>query len=343
MRLVSLVFSIIILASACAMGGEEHDMVIVGGGAGALAAAVSAVDAGLSDVVVLDPGDTASLASESVAPAVFAAAETELQRGAGIDDSAGQFADWWMELARGNADGELVEFMARESSDTVSWLQSLGVPFLELGTSFLPASRPFIDRERAHAVDGGYAALYEVLESAALDRGVDVRMQEAVNSLIADDGGRVEGVRVEIDGRERDLFAREAVVLTGTVGVPSDDTVPIDTFLDSPDVLPGSGEGLSDITKLAESVGAAVTRRTGVTAGYTDRRYSQALVGGLDVTETSHVMRKDGSTIPRLYAVGPIAGNRYFDRVRLSPQTFTLTLTQARVVGEHIGRYRRGG
>lgn len=318
-------------------------MVVIGGGAGALAAAVSAMDAGLDQVVVLDPGNAADLAADSVAPAVFAAAGTDLQRGAGIDDTPDEFAEWWMALARGNADQDLVDFIARESAATVSWLESIGVPFVEPGGAFLPASGPFIAGERAHVVDGGYAELHGVLYQAAIERGVDIRTHEPVTSLLSDKQGRVVGVRVGLDGREHRLLAREAVVLTDGVGAVTDSAIAVDSLLDPTEVQLGGADRSTDSIALAESAGAAVSERTGVTAGYSDGRYRQARIGGLDVTETSHVMRSDGSTIPRLYATGRIAGNRYFYRVRLSPQASTLMLTQARTLGEHVGRYRRGG
>ncbi len=318
-------------------------MVIVGGGAGALAAAISAVDAGLEDVVVLDPGDTASLATDSIVPAIFVAADTELQREAGIDDSVDEFADWWMGLARGNADRELVEFLARESSETVSWLQELGVGFLDPGDAVLPASGAFIAAGRAHVVDGGYRILYEVLHQQAVNRGVDIRTNAPVSSLILDEAGRVEGVRSGADGREERIFAYEAVVLTGRSRALSGRSIPLEAFFDPTDTPLDDASEYSDGIALAEEADAAVSDRTGVTAGYMDGGYRQARIGGLDVTETSHVMRSDGSTIPRLYATGRIAGNRYFYRLRLAPQSNILELTQARVAGEHVGRYRRGG
>lgn len=192
----------------------ETDVVVVGFGAAGATAALEAVEAGAS-VVVLDRWGRGGATARS-AGIVYAGGGTPQQRAAGFDDDA----DAMFEYLHGECDGAvdddaLVEF-CRRSVANLAWLESHGVRFAEgfeprkmitpiddeTGLYYSGNERQRPTRNgavpRGHRVAGvglTGADLHAGLAAAAADAGVDVRTRARPLRLVEEDG-RVVGLEV---------------------------------------------------------------------------------------------------------------------------------------------------
>lgn len=183
------------------------DVVVIGGGGSGLAAALAAAQQGAS-VVVLEkaaaPGGTTALSVGS-----FAAAGTDIQRRAGIDDDPDAYLE---DIERTLGDGyipdnpELRRLLVSRSTETLSWLIGLGLIF----------HGPFPDPPqrvpRLHNVLPGSRAYIHTLARHCRRRGVRIMPATRARRLLSDDAAVV-GVEAEGGGGMLTVLARRGVVL----------------------------------------------------------------------------------------------------------------------------------
>lgn len=185
-------------------------VLVVGGGATGMTAALAAADAG-ADVMVLER-DATPTGTTSMAQGFICAAATKAQREKGVDDSPeAMFADI-MKKTRGETDPRLARAVARECGPTIDWLmESHRFPF---------------DVELAWRTDFGHSVprlhglpsrtggeLLGRLIRAAEDEGVALTTNAHVVDVYADDKDRVLGVGVERPDGTRETLGCNALVL----------------------------------------------------------------------------------------------------------------------------------
>ena len=200
----------------------EADLLIAGLGGAGVAAALEALERGLS-VIALDryEGGGSSAANGGV---FYAGGGTSVQTEAGVEDTPdNMFAYLKLETANVVSDTTLRDF-CETSPATVDWMRSHGVPFegsLFTGkTSYPPLdkflyhpdsslSAPYRDvakpAARGHRGVGRNGKLawglgkfiYNPLRDAALKRGLALHRHAEVKQLALDSAGRVIGLRVE--------------------------------------------------------------------------------------------------------------------------------------------------
>jgi tricarballylate dehydrogenase len=211
---------------------QKPDVVVVGAGNAALAAALTAHEAG-AEVLVLErtPEDQRggnsyftgglfrfphygledlctllpNLAEEAVANMeVEAYPESEF-----FEDVAS--------LSRYRCDPELTEILVNRSRDAVSWLHSNGVRFMwSLGRHAFDVDGKFRFFGGAPlCVNGGGAGLMEALYVAAEKAGIAIQYGQRVVDLLPADEGGVGGVRISEGGRFRDIEAGSVVLACG--------------------------------------------------------------------------------------------------------------------------------
>ena len=196
---------------------EEADVVIVGfGGAGACAA-IEAADAGAS-VIILDksplPGGSTALSG-----GVIYAANTSLQKKAGVSDTADEMFKYLKACGNGIADDKLLRVASDMSANNVDWLTGLGVKFT---TDLLYVSGMEKDPEysavtptkpRGHRCVGTGGALFKALKKGVDSRKITTMSRTEAVRLItkpcANSSSQVVGVKAKKGGKDVYIFARK--------------------------------------------------------------------------------------------------------------------------------------
>lgn len=167
-------------------------VLIIGGGACGLTAALAAREAG-AEVLVLER-DQKPTGSTSLSTGLIPAAGTRLQREKGIEDSAEIFAADLKAKARHRNDPVMADRIAAASGPTVDWLMETHGLRFRLVEGFL---YPGHSRVRMHGTPGRTGAeLQAGLLDAARRQGIDILGGAHVRELFADASGRIHGVRI---------------------------------------------------------------------------------------------------------------------------------------------------
>ena len=176
----------------------EIPVVIVGGGACGLVAAISLRDAGI-DCVVLERDATHS-GSSALSSGFIPAAGTAAQKAAGIEDSVALFESDIMEKARGTAAPYLAQAYAKAVGPVLDQLESHHHIKFEVLDGFL---YPGHSVRRMHAVpERTGSSLMAQLERAAINSGATLLTESLVRELWLDDNDHVLGLGYERpDGR----------------------------------------------------------------------------------------------------------------------------------------------
>jgi fumarate reductase flavoprotein subunit len=178
------------LRPACEAVATRHaDVVIVGGGACGLTAAMSARDVG-ADVLVLER-DAIPRGNTAWSIAMIPAAGSRLQRAAGIDDDAHRFASDIVAKTKGRTDAAMAMRIAEQSGPTIDWLTERHGLKLRLLTELV---YPGHSRHRYHVTPTiAGDELQTMLLAGAQAAGVPVATGHAVTKLFAN-GDRVTAV-----------------------------------------------------------------------------------------------------------------------------------------------------
>lgn len=190
-------------------------VVVLGGGACGLVAALSAVGAG-RDVLVIER-DRVPSGSTALSSGFIPAAGTAAQAAQGIEDAPGLLAADILRKSHGEADAGEAERVARAVGPALDWLgREHGIPFHVLDGFLYPGH----SRHRMHAVpERTGAALMGRLLGAAEAAGVPILTEARGVGLFADAAGRVHGVRVERpDGGKEDVSAGALVLACNGYG-----------------------------------------------------------------------------------------------------------------------------
>ncbi|WP_300298644.1 FAD-dependent oxidoreductase [Ferrovibrio sp.] len=187
----------------------EIPVLVIGGGACGLTAALAAHDAG-ADVLVLerDPSPSGSTAMSS---GMIPAAGTALQAARGVDDTPEIMAADIQAKAHGENDPAMVAAICAASGPTVNWLvQTHHVP-LTLVEGFL---YPGHSKPRMHApASRSGADLVAGLLAAANAAGIDIVCDAAVTTLFADADGCVRGVELQRPDGSHERIGCDTLIL----------------------------------------------------------------------------------------------------------------------------------
>ena len=186
--------------------GEEHDLLVVGGGLAGFSAALEAAERGLSVLLLEKTADTGG--SSAMSGGCLAFAGTDLQAAQGIDDSAELLQRDLLEVGQHENDAALVQAYCEHQLETYGWLRQHGVVFSPVIEASSGQSVP-----RVHNVDP--ADTVRLLRRRAQDSGrVTVQLGMRATRLVRD-GERVpvRGVVVEDAGGSRVVRSRLGVVL----------------------------------------------------------------------------------------------------------------------------------
>jgi len=197
---------------------KEADVVIIGAGGTGLAAAVEAVEAGAS-VIVLEKGSVYG-GSTAFSSGIVLAAATKIQKELtdSKDDNAEKLYNFWNYAGEGIVNTDLIKAMADGSLDCVEWLAAHGIEMAEV----YPSGRvPTVPDEfiatRIHVNTAGAAGggkfHCDTLYNIATAAGVEVLLDAPVEKLIRDGDKGVVGVTASSAGAQINVKAKKGVIL----------------------------------------------------------------------------------------------------------------------------------
>lgn len=190
------------------------DIVVVGAGGAGLSAAVEAASNGNLRIIVLEKQGILG-GNTNYSTGGINAADTEVQRALGIEDSPELFYDDTMRGGKQMNIPSLVRSLAEHSAATIAWLSSLGADLSDVGLMGGSSVK------RTHRPQGGAAIgphLMKVLIEASSKANIEIRTSNKVLGLLSNNG-TVTGVSVEnADGSTYRLNAKAVVIATGGFG-----------------------------------------------------------------------------------------------------------------------------
>lgn len=189
----------------------NSDIVIVGGGAAGLAAAVSAAELG-AGVTVLEKN--AVTGGNGTFPMGIFGAGSELQERALVEPDKDLLFRKAMEYSHWKSDARLIRVLIERSGDTIGWLKGQGVAFNRI-IHHKPNQTP----EVFHMVGGPKntgRAVMDALLASCERLGVDIVTRARCKGLITGEDGVVSGVKAELRDEGEVVFsARRVIVATG--------------------------------------------------------------------------------------------------------------------------------
>ncbi|KOS58206.1 FAD-dependent oxidoreductase [Rhodococcus rhodochrous] len=186
---------------------KDFEIIVIGSGLAGLASALTAVERGCREVLVVEAEGVLG-GSTRLCGGVVMGSRSRLQTAAGIEDAEDDMFKEYMAINVWDVSAGPVERWAARSGETIDWLQDNGVPFYERLIYSGDDRRP-----RGHCVEGGGQAIVDALVARCREVGVEFALGNRVDELIYTDG-RVTGVR---SGGE-DLTAEAVIVATGGFG-----------------------------------------------------------------------------------------------------------------------------
>ncbi len=184
----------------------ECDVVVVGGGAAGLGAAAEAADAG-ADVVLFEKLSHTG-GNTLISGGLIYATGTSFQKEAGVEDSVEALVEYWQTRAEGHADEALLTLVAEKSAETIEWLMENGVNLTGPTTSGISPV------PRMQSTGSGGSGFILPMTEAVKARGVDIRLETPVKTLLTDEAGAVIGVEAQAaDGHKITALAKGGVVL----------------------------------------------------------------------------------------------------------------------------------
>jgi fumarate reductase flavoprotein subunit len=183
----------------------EADVVVVGSGVSGLAAALEAAQGG-ARVTVFEKQPSIG-GTSNFFEGIFAVGSA-MQKEKYIAYSPDQAFKNFMEYNHWRVDARLVRSLINRSADTIDWLKTQGVEFLEVTINMPDAPRTY------HVVKGRGQAVVKALVLKAKEKGVAIRVASPVKQILKGERGP-SGVVVEFDGKDTEVACRAVVIASG--------------------------------------------------------------------------------------------------------------------------------
>lgn len=194
------------------------DVVIIGGGACGLTAAIAAAGKG-AETLVLEAAPTCA-GTTAMSLGLIAAADTRLQREAGIADSAEAFLADILAATRGQTDPGLAKMMAQQSGPVIDWLTDDIGCNLRLEPKWAGYGH---NTPRCHGTPGNSGEeLIAILLDAATSAGATILTNSRAAALIVDAAQAVRGVAFTSPDGEMEVGCKAVVLASSGFGANRD-------------------------------------------------------------------------------------------------------------------------
>ncbi|WP_018759338.1 flavocytochrome c [Paenibacillus terrigena] len=187
---------------------DKYDIIIVGAGGAGMSAALEAKEKGLNPVIFekmpIAGGNTMKSSSG------MNASETKFQKEQGIQDSNDLFYEETLKGGHNTNDKEMLRFFVDNSASAIDWLDSIGI---RLNNITITGG---MNEKRTHRPEDGSAVgqyLVKGLMKNIQEKEIPLFVKADVKEITEKDG-KVNGVKVVIDGNEEKTIAADAVVVT---------------------------------------------------------------------------------------------------------------------------------
>ncbi|MDO5530776.1 FAD-dependent oxidoreductase [Sutterella sp.] len=189
------------------------DLVVIGGGAAGMPAAVQAAEKGRTVIVLEKNGFVGGGAN--AAEGLFAV-ESSWQRGKSIGITREEAFQYLMNYSHFKADPELTRRYVWGSAGNLEWLHQFGMDFDPIQMTPHDAPTWHVVQKYKNSEHG--AAYIQCLRDAALERGVRIMTNTPVTELIKEDG-RVVGVKAtKKNGDTVTVKSKATIIATGGFG-----------------------------------------------------------------------------------------------------------------------------
>lgn len=245
-------------APAFADKNMDTDVVIVGAGTSGLAAGVQALQGG-AKVIVLEKqakvGGTGNFCE-----GVFAA-ESKLQKRIGIDVSKDFAFKLIMDYSHWKANGALAKAFVDKSSETIDWLDALGVKIEYIGVGGFGGPltwhviAPGPDYPKKNPRDFHCERMINVFNKYVLDHGGKILLETPGTGLLTENGKVVGVTAKDKSGEKINIKAKSVIIATG--GFANNKEMMKKYITDYPNVIPVGQIGKDgDGIRMAEAAGA---------------------------------------------------------------------------------------
>ena len=192
------------------------DIVVIGAGGAGLSAAVAVAETASSlKIIVLEKQGIIG-GNTNYSTGGINAAETDIQKGLGIEDSKQLFYDDIMKGGKYENIPSLVQNFVEHAPVTISWLTGLGADLSDVGLMGGSSVK------RTHRPQGGTAIgphLMKILKFATSNKNIEIRTSNKVTGLLSAVDGSVTGVKVQnANGSTYSLTAKAVIIATGGFG-----------------------------------------------------------------------------------------------------------------------------
>jgi fumarate reductase flavoprotein subunit len=194
------------------VSGFTAPVLIIGGGAAGLVAALSCLDAGVEPVLV--ERDPIPRGSTALSAGLIPAAGTRWQKALGITDDAALFARDVQKKAGGQADPVLVQAVTEHAAPTLEWLADRFGRDFSLVDDF---DYPGHARRRMHGLPSRAGAeLMDRLRAAAEAAGLTLLTEATATALQSDANGRVTAARIARPDGSAEWVGCDALILASS-------------------------------------------------------------------------------------------------------------------------------
>lgn len=203
----------------------KTDLVVIGGGGAGLSAALEAKNQGV-DVILIEKNSVLG-GNTAYATGGLNAAETEIQKENGIEDSTELFFKDTMKGGKQQNNPDLVRILTSKAKITVAWLRNLGADLTDVGRLGGASVN------RTHRPEGGAAVgshLVDVLQKNAEEAAVKVKLNTKAVEILTD-AGQVAGVVVEAKNGSYKINSKAVIIATGGFGANPEKVVEFDPSL----------------------------------------------------------------------------------------------------------------